>query len=1205
MSIFSCCKQRSGLLVLLVLALLGAGVYGGVTWYRSRPKPTQPPDMAVVHEANNRGIGLMEQLNEKSYAEAVTVFEEVVRLAPDWIPGRVNLGIALLNSGNNMPEHLARVPGVFEEVSRRDPTNRHAHFCLGLLLLHGGKAEDRNQARAHFEAVAKDDPKDPAVWYWLGETYPDDATQRLECFEKAAQLDPYMKGNMYAMCMALRQKDPHKAGVLLKQFKDFTQAEGFNPLALAYGQMGRYADVVGRSADETALAQIGPVPAFVKSETHKVTLAPTAQWVSAADLKSGPDGSLRQQIRDRFGGVIVALDYNRDGKMDFLLLGAVMEGGKIRDLLLSQEGKGQFKDVTTAAGLAKPFASLGCCVADCNNDGYPDLLLTGVAGVRLLRNTQKGGFEDITTAVGLEKLDGVCLGATFIDLDQDGDLDLVVTRYAGSREQAEASLQGSPVQGNSSLACFINVGEAPVSGAAEKLVPFQPRFRLQEGNPLGRHEHPLGLAVGDFDLDRDLDLMVLTDGQSPALVQNDRLLRFRSVILPDSLAPSGKWNGALVLDVNHDACSDLLLIGSKITPLLLLSNPGPHAGKIETSFTKVTVQAPWLMQAQAIDLDLDGWTDVVGLSSQKTPIFLHNEGGKLVRLPGAFEEDESWPFKLAGLVIADVDSNGFPDLGAWTEDKGLQFFINQGNDNHSLELELTGLRGASKAGNEKLRCTADGFGVWAAAQAGNLWTGAEKATLQAGLGQSSQPLILGLGVHDKADVVRLRWPDSVLQAELNQPTNVMVQISETSRRSGSCPVLFTWDGEKFVFVTDFLGGGALGELSASGETRMPRPEESVTIEAHQLALQNGEYILKVAEPMDEIIYLDRLQLVVVDHPKDVRVYPDERFVTSGPSPSQDLLVLGKPIMPEKVLDHRGRDVTKILRDWDRDTVDGFAKRSWLGLSEEHWVELDFGDQLDSFGKQEPLVLCLAGWTDYPYPESIWAAGQAGVSLLPPTLERFERSVSPVPASEKTVGYGARSEGWKMVGEIGFPAGLPRLMTYPLMGQLKGSSRLRLRTNLDIYWDQIYIAPLREAIPASAAGGAGQSARTTKLEVDAAVLGYGGFMRECSPDGKQPTLYDYHQLEPVLANRFTGPLTRPGKVTNLLRETDDRFAIFGPGSEVTVKFDAKELPALPAGWQRSFVLRTWGYCKDCAPFTATGGKVEPLPFRGMKTYPYEK
>ena len=74
------------------------------------------------------------------------------------------------------------------------------------------------------------------------------------------------------------------------------------------------------------------------------------------------------------------------------------------------------------------------------------------------------------------------------------------------------------------------------------------------------------------------------------------------------------------------------------------------------------------------------------------------------------------------------------------------------------------------------------------------------------------------------------------------------------------------------------------------------------------------------------------------------------------------------------------------------------------------------------------------------------------------------------------------------------------------------------------------------------------------------------------------------------------------MTDLLTHKDDRFVVFGPGDGLTVRFDGGKLPALPAGWQRTFVLRSWGYCKDSAPFTVRGETVEPPPFAAMRNYP---
>jgi hypothetical protein len=337
--------------------------------------------------------------------------------------------------------------------------------------------------------------------------------------------------------------------------------------------------------------------------------------------------------------------------------------------------------------------------------------------------------------------------------------------------------------------------------------------------------------------------------------------------------------------------------------------------------------------------------------------------------------------------------------------------------------------------------------------------------------------------------------------------------------------------------------------------------------------------------MDEVTYLDRVQLVVLDHPANVRVYPDERFAAADPQPSQKLIAFREEVFPAQAQDHRGRDVTKKLQSWDRDTVDGFAKRSWLGFAEEHFVELDFRDRLASYGPKDRLFLCLAGWTDYAYPESIWAAHQAGVPMQMPILERQD------------------AEGrWHKITDAGLPAGLPRMMTLEVTGQLGGPRcKLRLRTNLHVYWDQIFVAARCEILDEPSVKE--PMARTTCLEVGKATLSPCGLMQEYSPDGRLPTLYDYDRHESVPVVRPTGRMTRYGDVTELLRKRDDCFVLFGPGDEVTLHFGAGSLPQLPAGWKRSYVLRTWGYCKDTAPFTATGSTIAPLPFHGMSKYPY--
>ncbi len=132
-----------------------------------------------------------------------------------------------------------------------------------------------------------------------------------------------------------------------------------------------------------------------------------------------------------------------------------------------------------------------------------------------------------------------------------------------------------------------------------------------------------------------------------------------------------------------------------------------------------------------------------------------------------------------------------------------------------------------------------------------------------------------------------------------------------------------------------------------------------------------------------------------------------------------------------------------LKHWDRRTVDTFGKlEGWIGYAAEHGIILDFGDRLSAFGPADPLILCLAGWVEYPYSQTNYAAATAGVALRPPTVER------------------RRDDGtWRMIEpHAGYPAGLPRLTTLDLTGKLTGGRCvLRIRTNMECYYDQAFIA----------------------------------------------------------------------------------------------------------------------------------------------------
>jgi tetratricopeptide (TPR) repeat protein len=1161
-------------LIVLLLASAGAGAW----WWMHRQV-----DWEAVYSQNNRAIAVMDAFD---YSEAVPEFEKVVQMAPNWLVGHINLGIALLNAGSKDPSALPRCRSVFEEILHRDPANPHAHFCLGMLLMH---EKEGTEAMQHFEAVLKVDPNDASSWYWLGSLNHKDRKERLRCFEEALKRDKHLSGALYGLAMDMRD-DEKRFNTMLDEIEDLRRADWRNVSDVKYSQMGRYAEVIGRFGDRPPPPPTGPLALFQPKESLKVQLAPGANWAKAPDFGSDAVAELRRLVRTRFGATMVVLDYNGDGKPDLFLAGAVAEKGRVRDLLLRNDGDNRFTDVTTEAGLAEPRPTLGCCVGDFDNDVYADLLLTGAGVQKLFRNRGDGTFEDVTAKATLDKLSSVCLGAAFVDLDQDSDLDVLLCEFASNAEDAVKRLKGEKIAGDG-LAVYLHVG-APVETRTpfDKPAPLDCKFEKSSlaGLQGATGISPVALALSDMDSDRDLDWLVLDEQAVPIVVINDRLRRFRHSVLPDNLLPAASWNGALVLDVDHDGRSDLLLLSTDKEPQLLVNHCRNAADAVEAWFKPSATNSPPLRQAVAVDLNLDSWTDVVGLSRDGMPVLLHNQGGRLVSQPEALGRDADWPRDLIALTVCPTHAAGRPDLFIWSEKDGLRLYENRDNGGQGVWVQLLGRNAIdAERGNNRLRCNADGIGVWAVGLSAGVWSGQENTTLSAGLGQSRQPLLFGIARRPDIEALILRWPDGTLQGEpekldtVHPPpdlsTGKLASVLQRNRLPGSCPILFAWDGRRFVFVNDFLGAGSIGETGPDGTCRPPRSEEAVAIAAEQLAPRDGQYVLKITEPMDETTYLDRLQLVVVDNPPDVRVYPEERFVTTGPPPSQQLVAFGKEIYPIVARDHRGRDVTETLRRWDRVTVDDFAKRAWIGFAEEHSIELDFGERLASFGAKDRLYLCLAGWTEYPFPESSWAAHQAGISEQWPILERQDESGR-----------------WCSLGESGFPAGMPRMMLVDVTGKLTGPRcRLRLRTNMHICWDQAFVAADCRSI----------EPRTTSLEVHQATLAPGRIPAEYSPDGRLPKLYDYHRGVDVPLVGQSGRLTRFGDVTELLHERDDRFVIFAPGDDLTVRFDAASLPPLRSGWKRSFVLRTAGYCKDTALSTAHGTTVEPLPFQAMRNYPY--
>src|SRR5215218_2095434 len=201
-----------------------------------------------------------------------------------------------------------------------------------------------------------------------------------------------------------------------------------------------------------------------------------------------------------------------------------------------------------------------------------------------------------------------------------------------------------------------------------------------------------------------------------------------------------------------------------------------------------------------------------------------------------------------------------------------------------------------------MRSNPHGLGIRIALEGQGLYALFDDTTPQSGLAQSVGPIVLGMGKLPTAALLRLRWPDGTMQSELNVTGDKLLAIAEHNRKTGSCPVLFTWNGERFVCLGDFLGGGGLGYLVAPGVYGQPDRDEAMAITAEQLRVDRGVYRLSVTEPMDEVAYLDKLTLDVIDSPPGVSVTPDERFAPEGPRPTGEIFAWRTTIEPLRATD---------------------------------------------------------------------------------------------------------------------------------------------------------------------------------------------------------------------------------------------------------------------------------------------------------------
>jgi hypothetical protein len=519
----------------------------------------------------------------------------------------------------------------------------------------------------------------------------------------------------------------------------------------------------------------------------------------------------------------------------------------------------------------------------------------------------------------------------------------------------------------------------------------------------------------------------------------------------------------------------------------------------------------------------------------------------------------------SGIAVSDVDDDGDEDLVLIDAAGAPRLLRNDlGNSNLAVKIELKGLRTGSGKNN------AFGIGARLELRAGEIYQ------TRVATGRVTH---FGLGPHLKADVLRVEWPNGVPQTVYLPGSDV--DVVEREMLKGSCAFVYTWDGRRFRFVTDAMWRSALGmPLGLMGSTSAFAPagasQEYLRIAGDALRPRNGRYVLQLTEELWETAYADEVKLLAVDHPDSVDVLVDERFVPPGPVTLR-LFQIARRVVPRSAVDERGTDVLPALREHDDVYVSSLTPTQYQGVVEPHDLILDLGDTAGRPG----TFLFLRGWI-YPTDASINVAlsQQSAIRLAAPSL-----AVRDAKGAWRTA-----------IADIGFPSGKDKTIVVDLAGKFPTVDRhVRIRTSMQIYWDQAFVARALANGPA----------KVTTLAPLSADLHFRGFSRMYRKGGRYgPYWFDYDDVEKESPWRpIEGAFTRFGDVLPLLRDPDDMYVIMGPGDEATIQFDASSASSLPAGWKRDFLLYTDGWIKDSDLNTAFGTTVGPLPFHGAKAYPY--
>ncbi|HUF03704.1 MAG TPA: FG-GAP-like repeat-containing protein [Aridibacter sp.] len=794
-------------------------------------------------------------------------------------------------------------------------------------------------------------------------------------------------------------------------------------------------------------------------------------------------------------------------------------------------------EIPVSVGSPKQVAQI-----DFDYDFRIDLAFATEKGFRLFKQKEDGTYEDVTSATGLtsEITGGSFTGVWAFDYDSDGDLDLVL-----------APREGAPY-----------------------VLRNQADGKFSRSNPFSNVENAVDFVFGDFDADGDSDAAFLDVRGTLSVFANERGTLFRSIKVPN-LQRLASVSSA---DIDRDGSIDLF-VSVQASDVVVGASQGSN---LEKEIVNLTRTIPVLLKyvdgelepeemlrdektlpcqdrTFLADFDNNGSDDILTSSRNPTSgcfgLFLNREESDLSPANDLGTEF----YNVSG--VADLNGDGHLDVIGMDADSRPAVFENRSTKNYHWQIVRP--KAAKTEGDQRINSY--GIGGEMELRSGLL---AQKRQI------TSPHVHFGLGENTSADVLRIVWQNGYVQAEFDLKSDQIIEAEQ--RLKGSCPHLFAWNGERFEHVKDAPPWSpALGlKINAQDTYGILQTEEWFKIPGEALQPKNGKYELRITGEYWESFYLDHYRLLAVDHPEGTEIFTDERF--SIPLPPLEVFTTGGLNRFASATDHNGRDVLETVSKLDEEYLDGIERGKYQGVAEDHWVELELPEDAPREGK-------------------LWIVGEGWVHPTDASINVQRGQASPAPPKSLSIEIPDGRGGWKAVREnLGFPAGKMKNVLLDISDVFPADAkdrRLRLRTELEIFWDRL----------SWAVGKDGADTKITELGLTVADLRYRGFSVIDKRDDSSPEIPDYNRIRTTAQKwrDLEGYYTRFGDVLELLEKTDDRYVLSNAGDELALSFSA--LPDPPKGWKRDFVIIGNGWIKDGDLNSVFSKTLLPLPTHSTNDY----